>query len=61
MKLVEYIKDTRGELKHVTWPTKRQTLNYSLIVIGISLVTAAVLALADHIFSLGLEALILGN
>lgn len=61
MKLVEYIKDTKGELKHVNWPTKRQALNYTLLVIGISVATAIILAIADHFFSLGLEALILGN
>ncbi len=61
MKLVDYVKDTKAELKHVNWPSKRQTLNYTLLVIGISIVTAVILALADHFFSLGLEKLILGN
>ena len=59
MKLVEYIKETRGEMKHVNWPSKSQAVNYTLLVIGLSLVTAVVLALADYVFGLGLEKLIL--
>lgn len=59
MKLVEYIKETRGEMKHVNWPTRSQALNYTLLVIGLSVVTALFLALADYVFGLGLETLIL--
>ena len=58
MKLVDYVRETRGEMKHVNWPTKSQAINYTLLVIGISIVTAALLALADYVFGLGLESLI---
>ena len=61
MKLVDYVMDTKAEMKHVNWPTRRQAFNYTLLVIVISLAVAAILAIADHFFSLGLEALILGN
>ncbi len=59
MKLAEYIKETRGEMKHVNWPTKNQAMNYTLLVIGLSIATALLLALADYVFSLGLEKFIL--
>ncbi len=55
MKLTEYIKDTRGEMKHVNWPTRSQAINYTLLVIGISIATAILLSVADYVFSLGLE------
>ena len=55
MKLTEYIKDTRGEMKHVNWPTRKQAVNYTLLVIGLSVATALLLALADYVFGLGLE------
>jgi len=58
MKLTDYIRDTRGEMKHVNWPTRKQAVNYTLLVIGISIVTALILALADYIFGLGIEKLI---
>jgi preprotein translocase subunit SecE len=61
MKLVEYIRETRGEMRHVNWPTKSQAINYTLLVIGISIATALLLALADYVFGLGLEKLILGQ
>jgi preprotein translocase subunit SecE len=58
MKISEYIKETRAEFKHVNWPTKKQTLNFTLLVIGVSAVTAVVLGVLDFIFSLGLEKII---
>ena len=58
MKLTDYIRDTRGEMKHVNWPTRKQATNYTLLVIGISVATALILALADYIFGLGIEKLI---
>jgi preprotein translocase subunit SecE len=51
MKITDYIKETRNELSHVTWPTRNQTIAYSALVIGISLVTAAFLGLFDYVFS----------
>ncbi len=59
MKLAEYLKDTRGEMKHVNWPTKSQAWNYTLLVIGVSIATAVILSIADYAFGLGIEKLIL--
>jgi preprotein translocase SecE subunit len=59
MKLAEYIKETKGEMKHVNWPTKSQAVNYTFLVVGLSVVTAAILALADFVFSMGVEKVIL--
>ena len=59
MKLADYIKETRGEMKHVNWPKKSQALNYTLLVIGVSVAVAIILSLADYVFGLGLEKLIL--
>ena len=51
MKLIEYIKDTRAEMAHVTWPTRKQAISYSLVVVVVSVVTAFLLAFSDYIFS----------
>ncbi|MFC1598984.1 preprotein translocase subunit SecE [Patescibacteria group bacterium] len=32
-KLVQYIKESIAELKKVTWPTRKETINYTLLVI----------------------------
>jgi len=55
MAIGDYINETKGELKHVNWPTKSQTLNYTIIVVGISVVTAIFLSLFDAIFVTLLE------
>lgn len=61
MKLGEYLKETRNEMKHMNWPSKKQAINYTLLVVGISVVVALILALADYVFSLGIAKFILGN
>lgn len=50
-KLITYLKDSKNELKHVNWPTRKQTLNYTYIVIGVSLATAAFLGAFDFAFN----------
>jgi len=38
---LQYLKDTRGELRHVAWPTQTQTIVYTILVallsVGVSL------------------------
>jgi len=57
-KLVNYIKESRLELKKVTWPTRKEAIQHSLLVIGISVGVAAILGLADYAFSWGIEQII---
>jgi preprotein translocase subunit SecE len=54
-KITEYLNDTKTELKHVIWPSRNQTLYYTLIVIILSVVIAYYLGIWDFIFSLGLQ------
>lgn len=54
-KVTEYLKDTKGELKYVIWPSKSQTIYYTLIVIVLSLIVAYFLGLFDFIFTKALE------
>jgi preprotein translocase subunit SecE len=54
-KLSLYIKGAIEEMKKVTWPTKKETRNYTYLVIGISLAVAAFLGLLDFIFATGLQ------
>lgn len=59
MGLQDYLKETQAEMKHVSWPTRRQVLAYTIIVVVISLITAAYLGVFDFIFSLALDQLII--
>jgi len=54
-RLSGYIKESVEELKKVTWPTATETRNYTLLVIGVSLVVALFLGALDIIFTFGLE------
>ncbi|MBI5138924.1 MAG: preprotein translocase subunit SecE [Candidatus Vogelbacteria bacterium] len=47
MSFAEYIKETKGELKHVNWPTRNQTTNYTILVIIISVVVSILLFAFD--------------
>jgi len=51
MRLFNYIKDVKGELKHVSWPTRRQAAYFTILVIALSLFTAYFLGLFDFIFT----------
>ncbi len=53
--MFNFLREVKGEMKHVNWPSKQQAVQYSVLVISLSVVTALVLALADYVFSLGIE------
>ena len=48
--MFDYFRDVRAEIKHVSWPSRRLTIVYTLVVIAISLGTAVYLGLLDYIF-----------
>ncbi len=51
MKLAEYVNETKAEMSHVSWPTRRQAISYSVAVVLVSVITALFLAFSDYIFS----------
>jgi preprotein translocase subunit SecE len=51
MGLANYIKETKAEMSHVNWPTKNQTINFTLLVIAVSVVVALILGLSDYVFT----------
>lgn len=57
-KLTNYIKESIEEMKKVTWPTKKETTNYTILVIGISIGIALFLGLLDYIFTTGFQFII---
>lgn len=56
--LIEYIRAVRGELAHVTWPTRNQAIAYTALVIGISVFVAILLGACDFLFTYGVEKII---
>jgi preprotein translocase subunit SecE len=58
-KVSNFLKESKAELKKVKWPTLKETLQYTLVVIIISLVVAIYLGGLDYIFSFLLSKFIL--
>ena len=57
-KVITYFREALYELRKVTWPTKKQTINYSIIVIAITIATAIFFAALDYIFTVLLGILV---
>lgn len=55
---INYLKETKLEMKKVNWPTRPETLRYTLTVIAVSLAVAAVLGGFDFVFTSLLQLLI---
>ena len=46
-RLVHYLKETRAELRKVSWPTRPQATNLTLIVLAVTIVMAIFLGAVD--------------
>jgi preprotein translocase subunit SecE len=49
--VVRYLRETRAELKKVTWPTQKEALNLTYIVLGVTIAFALFLGVLDWLFS----------
>ncbi len=50
-RIIRFFKEAVAELRKVVWPTKKQAIRLTLIVIGVVIVTALFLGGFDLIFS----------
>jgi preprotein translocase subunit SecE len=57
-KTIQYIKEVIEEGKKVTWPTRKQTIFFTVAVLIISAVVAYFLGLFDYLFAQGLKILL---
>ncbi|MEK7157875.1 MAG: preprotein translocase subunit SecE [Patescibacteria group bacterium] len=55
MKVVDYIKETKAELRHVSWPTRKQAIVFTVVVIAVSIGVSLFLGFFDFIFSIALR------
>jgi preprotein translocase SecE subunit len=51
----QYLKDTRTELRHVAWPTRTQTIVYTILIFAISVGVALYLSFFDLLFTQGIS------
>ncbi len=57
-KLVRYFYEAKEELEKVAWPSRKETIRATLIVVGVSVGIALFLGALDFGFSKALETLI---
>ena len=55
---IQYLRDVRNELTHVSWPTTTQAVGFTGLVILIVILVALILGAADALFTIGLEQII---
>jgi preprotein translocase subunit SecE len=58
-KIFNFLKEVKKEGKRINWPTKKETINYTLIVIFTFLITALILGGFDWLFTKFLNKFIL--
>ncbi len=57
-KITDYIKEIKVEMNNVKWPSRKQTIGFTVAVILVSVLVAYYIGLFDFIFKQGLEKLI---
>ena len=50
-RIITFLKEVKLEMKKVNWPTREETIKYTLIVIGASIVVAIYLGGLDVLFT----------
>lgn len=56
--MMNYFRDVRAEMKHVSWPSRPLVVAYTLVVVAVSAATAIYLGLLDYVFRLIIEQII---
>ena len=51
MSIISYIKEVASETRNIKWPTRKQVISYTLIVIVLSLLLAAYVGALDALFA----------
>jgi len=51
MKFIEYIKETKAELRHVSWPSRNQAIGFTVVTVAVSVFVAVYLGVFDYLFA----------
>jgi len=60
-RIFTFFKETRLEMKKVNWLSRREVLNYTLLVLGVMVVMAMLFGVLDFVFAELLNKLILSR
>ncbi len=50
-RIVQYIRETRAELRKVVWPTREEAINLTAIVVGTIVVMSAFFGVVDYLLT----------
>lgn len=56
-KIVQFLKEVKGEFKNITWPKKEALIQLTIVVISISIIISLLLGGFDYIFTKSLSLL----
>ncbi len=48
--LTKFLREVRGEMRKVVWPTRQQTVNYTLVVVAAVILVAGLISITDAAF-----------
>ncbi len=51
-KAIDFLKEVRAELSNVVWPTREQTIRYTVLVVLVAVVTGLFLGGLDYLLTL---------
>ena len=60
-RIVRFFKEVKSEMKKVVWPSRKQLVNNTLIVIAVVIIIGVIIAIFDTIFQFGFFKLLLGK
>lgn len=58
-KIRQFLREAYSEMKKVSWPTREQTIQYTTLVIAISISVAVFLGVLDYMFGSVIKSVIL--
>ncbi|MBN1219077.1 MAG: preprotein translocase subunit SecE [Anaerolineae bacterium] len=61
MAIIRYFQETRAELRKVTWPTRDEAKNLTMIIVAVTVAMAIFLGLLDYVFQVVVGGVILGD
>lgn len=57
-RIKKWFRELKGEIKKIVWPTKEQTMNNTLVVLGCCAVLGVFIWILDAIFGIGFQTLV---
>jgi preprotein translocase subunit SecE len=59
-KILQFLREVRVEIKKVTWPTRKETIASTIVVLITTFIIAAFLGVVDFLLSSGIERILRG-